>query len=616
MERKFLLTVVSLCLFNTLSLSLSLAETYLQGIGTDHALSYSHDRFYSGSNRAFIGQGYDWSGVGRNSASQWATMISPSYFISSNHYHPSPGDTVTFYAGNSTSSPSYSFAVASGILVPGSSDLYLGRLSAPIPSSSQIAMYPLWVLGANSAYIGKDMFTYGVPDRVGRNVISYVSTSKVSCTFSASGGDGPDEAYPMSGDSGGPSFGYYNGQLALVGAHWQNSGSPYDGAPFSDTYVPGYISAIQANMVGETLSVASLTTSTWNTSSGNWSATSSWSQAIAPGASDIAVLNLTVGETIVNVDANSTVATLGLLGSGTLTINGNPLTVSRAVAVGAGQSLQGSGSISAPAFEVNGGTLGGSLNLTGNIVSSGGHFTPGGATELTVVGNVTLDASSVATYRFGPAGGEDDQISIIGDLVLDGMISVTALTGFGPAAGSPSASYTLFTYTGSLMNNNPEIDMPATQLNSIDGYNYTYSGTLITTSAEVNLVVTLEGDANGDGKLDPGDIDALYERYGTDAAAQAAVSAELISVFRTSLGDSDLDHSVDFSDFQTMQDHWLRASTWAAGDFDGNGVTDFADFQILLNNWNPQGMTQSSQLPEPVTLSLLILGSLTFLRRR
>src|SRR5271163_2930070 len=57
-------------------------------------------RFYSGSDKAFIGQAYNWSGVGSDGYS-WATMISPTFFISANHDHP--GSTLTFYSGNSLS---------------------------------------------------------------------------------------------------------------------------------------------------------------------------------------------------------------------------------------------------------------------------------------------------------------------------------------------------------------------------------------------------------------------------------------------------------------------------------------------------------------------------------
>ena len=245
---RFFLFILVMCWKTVVS-----ADTYLQGIGSDHSLSYSHDRFYVGSDKVFIGNNYDWSGIGQNSAGQWATMISPSYFISANHYHPNSGETLTFYSGNNTSQ-SYNFTVTSGVQVSGLSDLWLGKLSIPIPASDNITTYPLWNMGTPSSFVGLDVFLYGVPNKVGRNTVAYVSPTQVSYVFNASGGDGSDEAYLMSGDSGGPSFGYYNGQLALVGTHWQNEGTPViDGYRCSDSYISGFISTIQSDMVGETL---------------------------------------------------------------------------------------------------------------------------------------------------------------------------------------------------------------------------------------------------------------------------------------------------------------------------------------------------------------------------
>src|ERR1035437_4044631 len=44
-----------------------------------------NDRFSTAGNKAFIGEGYDWSGVGQDIRSglptHWAVMISPSYFL-------------------------------------------------------------------------------------------------------------------------------------------------------------------------------------------------------------------------------------------------------------------------------------------------------------------------------------------------------------------------------------------------------------------------------------------------------------------------------------------------------------------------------------------------------
>lgn len=613
MNRKFLFVSLVLGLLNTVSL----ADLYLQGVGTDHQLNVTNNRFYTGTGAAFIGAGYDWSGVGENQAGQWATMISPSYFISANHYHPGPGDTLTFHLNNDPNGPTYTASIASGTLIPGTVDLYMGKLTTPIPAAEDIATYPIWSLPSLASYTGQNMFVYGTPNKVGQNVISYASLSQIYYSFSATGGDGPSEAYLMSGDSGAPSFGFANGQLAVLGIHWTNSGStPYDGATCSDTNVASYIAAIQANMVGETLRVTSLASYTWNATSGNWGTKSCWTTGTLPGATDTAIVNLSASNTTINMDSASSVGSVYLNGSGALTMTGNLLTVANTVSIGAGQTIQGSGRIAAPAFNINGGTLSGALSLTGNVVSTGGQFTPGGATKMSMTGNVTLDAGSVLNYKLGAPTATNDQINIAGNLTLDGTLNVSALTGFGPAAGSASATYALFTYTGSLINNNPKIVMPAKQLNPLDGYNYSYSGNLVATGTQVNLVVTLNGDVNGDGVLNAADIDALYKQYGSGAAGLAAVASEVKNVFNTGMGDANLDHKVDLSDFQVILDDWQNSGpgiSWAKGDFNGDGKVDFSDFQYLEDNWNPMGF--GSATPEPATLTVLLLGGLAILRR-
>ena len=87
---------------------------------------------------SFIGNPYDWSGVGRTSVSadssvnkEWATLLGENYFISAVHYHPSTGDTITFKGGNLVSSPTFNYTVAGGFSVPGT-DLWIGYTSGAI----------------------------------------------------------------------------------------------------------------------------------------------------------------------------------------------------------------------------------------------------------------------------------------------------------------------------------------------------------------------------------------------------------------------------------------------------------------------------------------------------
>ena len=266
----------------------ALATMYITGNGgTNDTDPQQYYRFYSGSDKAFVGQSYDWSGVGSNGS--WATMISPTFFISATHDNPGAGSQVTFYPGNTTSSP-YVGTVGGGSQIAGT-DVYLGWLTQSIPSSAHITDYPVLALPNDNAYAGTTIYTYGSSNLVGRNVISSVQTySEIGETMTGMffnydlPGVGADESYLMGGDSGGPSFAVVNGQLALLGEHFSNWGTcGQPGAPGNvgptindgilvggdpntsnpansvgqwwsvDGFVPDYVSTINAQMAADAL---------------------------------------------------------------------------------------------------------------------------------------------------------------------------------------------------------------------------------------------------------------------------------------------------------------------------------------------------------------------------
>jgi hypothetical protein len=263
-------------------------DTFLQGLaGADglqnegsQASSARNDRFLNSS--SFIGQPYDWSGVGLSNGGSWATMISPTYFVSATHDHPTPGQTVTFHTDNNPNGPTQTYTVANygyqtnssqiaGATYSGS-DVWLGQLTAPV--ASNIAKYPVEKLASSSAYLGQTIWTYGYSNRVGKNNIDSISalngvytpesTQVMYFGYNATGGQGADECYLEGGDSGGPAFAVVNGSLALLGTGFVNavdlgltSGGYntgiYDGAPSGDAFVPFYTDQLQDNMGSERL---------------------------------------------------------------------------------------------------------------------------------------------------------------------------------------------------------------------------------------------------------------------------------------------------------------------------------------------------------------------------
>jgi hypothetical protein len=248
----------------------ALADMFITGNVTPNPQRYS--RFYAGSDKAFIGAGLDFSGV--STGGPWATMISPQYFITAYHWPATSASTLTFYEGNTTTSGGHTYSVDTGFGFDATyngqpADVYIGRLTAPIPAADHIAHYPVLTLPNTSDYVGKTIYNYGNPNLVGRNVISKVAPYAEGGEIGMSmffnydvPGVGPDETYLIGGDSGCPSFAVVNGKLALLGEHFSTYGTSslmpngeYDGgAPKAsdgswwsvDGFLPAYLDQINA----------------------------------------------------------------------------------------------------------------------------------------------------------------------------------------------------------------------------------------------------------------------------------------------------------------------------------------------------------------------------------
>lgn len=226
----------------------------------------------------FFGADYDWSGVSVNN-NRRATMISPSYFLTANHYKPAIGSTATFknatgtefnydidsYAGMITTTYTYA-----GESYTRNSDLRLGKLSAPVDSS--IEKYP--IASDGSLYHNEDVYLYGANNYLGMNQLEELQILRtgdensswtdpdiivgISTLMYYNASTSDDEAYLQSGDSSSPSFAVREGQLILAGIHWaisRQTDSPNENDFSIDTYVPAYINQITEKMSGESLTV-------------------------------------------------------------------------------------------------------------------------------------------------------------------------------------------------------------------------------------------------------------------------------------------------------------------------------------------------------------------------
>ncbi len=237
-----------------------------------HIQSYApsqHDRFYSGISpaRAFVGEAFDWSGVGNTGAGisagtgTWATLISDNFALSAAHFSPTAGQTVTFYPGDTfTGAKTATVAQVYGTTTGGlPSDLRLIRFVSAVDAS--ITRYPVLLKPTVDDYINEPIYVYGNAHRVGRNVIDGVAnlvddlmtpTQRTTVSifdYHTTQGVGADETYLQAGDSGAPSFATVNGALALVGIHFAiSSNTISDGVMSFDSFVPAYIAQLNTHM--------------------------------------------------------------------------------------------------------------------------------------------------------------------------------------------------------------------------------------------------------------------------------------------------------------------------------------------------------------------------------
>lgn len=243
--------------------------------GYSPATADRYDRFNNSA--SFLGNPYDWSGVGRTNTGKWGTLVSPSFVISARHFAPEQGTQIRFYEGNDPAGTFVERTIGASIPLTQlgfqqASDLVVTQLSAPVAG---INFYPVAAPTSFSNLIGQEIYVWGQADaavvqasmRLGRNEISgvipaltdNVSTGTVFVfDYNTTSGLGPDEARVVVGDSGGPSFVIGPGGPTLIGVHWFNT-EPSDNLTGNlqgsgDTLVSSFINEINSAMasVGST----------------------------------------------------------------------------------------------------------------------------------------------------------------------------------------------------------------------------------------------------------------------------------------------------------------------------------------------------------------------------
>ncbi len=111
-------------------------------------------------------------------------------------------------------------------------------------------------------------------------------------------------------------------------------------------------------------------------------------------------------------------------------------------------------------------------------------------------------------------------------------------------------------------------------------------------------------DLDGDGDTDQADMDMLIhdlvEISGGDGTG-------------TEYGDFDLDGDVDTTDLTILATNFGVGTTWSEGNANCDLVIDTTDLAIMATNF---GFVASGAVPEPMTMSLLVVGAAALLKRR
>ena len=168
------------------------------------------------------------------------------------------------------------------------------------------------------------------------------------------------------------------------------------------------------------------------------------------------------GLVLVGGNSNTVTAAGAFSNSGNVIVgNTGNLTGASYTQSGGGTTIQIGGTISAPAFVVNGGTVDGGGTIAGNVQNNAGTITLvdfGAPSKLTVSGNYTQGPNGTLIIDLGGTGpGQFSVLSISGTATLDGMVEFTAVNGFIPGANESFTFLVASSLTGIFNNDQPPV---------------------------------------------------------------------------------------------------------------------------------------------------------------
>jgi autotransporter-associated beta strand protein len=215
---------------------------------------------------------------------------------------------------------------------------------------------------------------------------------------------------------------------------------------------------------------------------------------------------------------------------GTLTVNGGELKLS-----GSGASITGASAIfingtakliledgtistgalttaAADSFEFLGGRLA-VTSIVGSLENNGGRFAPGASPALTTISGGFLQNSGELEIELGgpTAGTQYDRLVINGSAELGGTLTILLINGYVPALGS---AFEFLTAAGGVSGIFDDLLLPI--LGDGKAWTTRYEGT------GVMLLVTVQGDYNGNGVVDAADYTTWRDSLGQSGTGLAA----------------------------------------------------------------------------------------------
>lgn len=138
-------------------------------------------------------------------------------------------------------------------------------------------------------------------------------------------------------------------------------------------------------------------------------------------------------------------------GSGVLTLSGDSAGFSGSTFVTEGALLV-NGRLGGSLLVESGADLGGTGAISDTVIAGGAELSPGDSIGLlTIHGDLSFGSTSMLDFEFTEPGSASDWVHVGGNLVLDGVLHVSDLGGFG------AGDYTLMEYDGTLTDNTLEI---------------------------------------------------------------------------------------------------------------------------------------------------------------